>query len=135
MPMSYAGAMLRSNPKEPIFDAAKLEECIQACFDCAQACVACADACLGEQDTGMLLRCIRLDLDCADICATTGRMLSRQAAGEPTLVRALVQACAEACHLCGEECARHGEHGMEHCRVCAEACRRCEQACRALIGA
>ena len=83
----------------------------------------------------MLLRCIRLDLDCADLCLATGKVLSRQAAGEPTLARALVQACAEACHLCGNECARHGEHGMEHCRVCAEACHRCELACRALIEA
>ena len=35
----------------------------------AQVCTACADACLGEDDVGELTRCIRLDLDCADLCA------------------------------------------------------------------
>ena len=132
--MSYSGEMIRTNPKEPMFDATKLEALIKACFDCAQACTACADACLGEQDTGTLLRCIRLDLDCADLCLATGKVLSRQAAAEPTLARGLVHALAEACRLCGDECARHGEHGMEHCRICAEACRRCEEACHALVG-
>lgn len=67
----------------------------------------------------MLVRCIRLNLDCADVCATTANLLSRQTQFEPALARAGVQACAEACRVCGEECERHGEH-MEHCRVCAE---------------
>lgn len=80
----------------------------------------------------MLNRCIRLDLDCADICDATGRIVSRQTATEPQLVRAVLEACATACKLCGDECDQHGQHGMEHCRVCAEACRRCEQACNEL---
>ena len=131
--VSYAGQMIQANPKEPMFDRERLEACIEACFDCAQACVACADACLGEQDTGVLIRCIRLNLDCADVCTATGKVLSRLAAGEPTLARALVLACAEACRLCGDECARHGEHGMAHCAVCAEACHRAAAACSALV--
>lgn len=106
------------------FDMAALAAYIEACFDCAQACTACADACLGEQDTAMLRRCIRLDLDCADLCAATGSILSRQTATDPAMVSAALQACAQACKLCGDECEQHGQHGMEHCRVCAEACRR-----------
>jgi len=76
-----------------------------------------------------VLRCIRLDLDCADLCAATGRILSRQTATDPAMVRAALQACKR----CGDECEQHGQHGMEHCRVCAEACRRCEQACHQLL--
>jgi hypothetical protein len=34
------------------------------------------------------------------------------------MVRAALQACAEACRLCGEKCERHAEH-HEHCYVCA----------------
>jgi hypothetical protein len=98
---------------------------------CAQTCTACADACLGEHEhLGDLVRCIRLNLDCADVCEATARVLSRQTAFEPELARRLVEACAEACRVCGDECERHASMGMEHCRICAEACRRCERACR-----
>lgn len=82
----------------------------------------------------MLVRCIRLDLDCADVCAATGNALSRQSDQELGLTGALLDACREACRVCGEECERHAEH-HEHCRVCAEACRRCEQACERLLAA
>ncbi len=119
--MTHVQQMVQTNPNQAAVDESTLVECIEACFDCAQACTACADACLGEQDVQMLARCIRLDLDCADVCAATGKILSRQTAFEPRLVRASLQACAEACRLCGEECEQHGQHGMEHCRVCAEA--------------
>jgi uncharacterized membrane protein len=77
------------------------------------------------------VRCIRLNLDCADVCATTGNVLSRQTAFEPAVAMAMVQACAEACRVCADECERHAEH-MEHCRVCADACRGCERACNEL---
>lgn len=84
----------------------------------------------------MLVRCIRLNLDCADVCETTGNVLSRQTAFEPALARTLVQACAEACRVCAEECEKHAENmSMEHCRVCADSCRECEQACDELVSA
>jgi hypothetical protein len=83
----------------------------------------------------MLARCIRLDLDCADVCDATGKILSRQTAFEPQMARAALDACAQACRLCGEECEQHAEHGMEHYRICAEACRRCESACNNLLSA
>jgi hypothetical protein len=133
--MSYAEQMLRSSPNNPPVDEAALAvlaECIEACFDCAQTCTACADACMAEKNFQELMRCIRLNLHCADVCATTGRILSRQEA--PELARAVVEACALACRLCGDECEKHGAH-MAHCRVCAEACRRCEDACNRLLAA
>ena len=83
----------------------------------------------------MLARCIRLDLDCADVCDATGKILSRQTAFEPQMARAALDACAQACRLCGEECEQRAEHGMEHYRICAEACRRCESACNNLLSA
>ena len=110
--MSYAQRMAQMNPSTPGFDLAALTACIEACIDRAQACTACADACLGEQDTQMLARCIRLDLDCADLCNATGKIPSRQAASDPAMLRAARQACARACKLCGDECAQHGQHGM-----------------------
>jgi hypothetical protein len=130
--MTHAQQMVQTNPSSAAVDDSTLVECIEACFDCAQACTACADACIGEGDLQMLARCIRLDLDCGDICGTTGRILSRQTATEPQMLQAVLRTCAEACRLCAEECENHAEH-HEHCRVCAEACRHCEEACNRVL--
>ena len=112
----------------------RLEDCIAACMECSQACTTCADACLSEKIVEDLVRCVRLDLDCADMCATTGRMLSRLTAFDHAVARAMLEACAVACRACGDECLAHADM-HEHCRVCAEACRRCERACHELLRA
>jgi hypothetical protein len=64
-----------------------LRECIEACIECAQACITCADACLNEDNVHELTACIRDNLDCADICTVTGRMMSRYTAYETRLQR------------------------------------------------
>lgn len=129
----HVRTMLDTHPKDlgPI-DKDILAECIEACFECAQTCTACADACLSEDMVAELTTCIRTDLDCADICETTGRVLSRQTGYDVTLIRSLLEACRTACQACGEECERHADM-HEHCKVCAEACRRCEKSCTDLL--
>ena len=94
----------------------------------SQSCTDCADACLGENDPESLSRCMRLNLDYADVCDATGRFVFRQIAFEAEMATAALRACAEACGLCGQECELHASH-PQHCLVCAEACRRCERAC------
>ena len=79
------------------------------------------------------VRCIRLNLDCADVCAATGSLATRLSEPDTAVLRAQLEACAEACRACGEECEKHAVH-MEHCRVCAEACRGCQRACEGLLG-
>lgn len=120
--------MIRTHPQASSVDRDALVHCVEECFSCAATCISCADACLGEETVQELVRCIRLNLDCADVCEATGRVLVRQTAFEPQLARHIVETCAQACRTCAEECERHAEH-HEHCRVCAEECRRCEQAC------
>jgi len=131
--MAQAMQMLETHPWPGHVERETLARCIEECFACAQSCTACADACLGEENVADLRRCIRINLDCADVCVTTGRAVTRQTEPETAILRAFVEACAEACRACAEECERHATH-HEHCRVCAEACRRCEDACRALLG-
>jgi len=132
--MTQATAMLETYPLDlGRVDRRMLAQCIDACFECAQTCTACADACLSEDMVGELVKCIRTNLDCADICDTTGRLLSRHTGYDANTTRTMLQACVQACRSCGEECMAHARH--EHCRVCAEACRRCEQACRDLLAA
>ena len=96
--MTVADQMLATHPKVG-FAAAQdaLLRCIEACAECAQACTACADACLGEDMVAELVTCIRKNSDCADICAATGAVLSRQTAPDVATVRALLEACRTAC--------------------------------------
>jgi hypothetical protein len=134
--MPVTDQMLETYPRDFSVDKALLARCIDACADCGQACTLCADDCLSEQGrVEEMVKCIRTNLDCADVCAATGRVLSRQTEYDANVTRAVLQACIAACRSCGDECARHGEHGMEHCRICAEQCRRCEQACEELLAA
>ena len=81
-----------------------------------------------------MVKCIRLCLDCADVCTATVRVTSRQTDYDANVSKPLLEACVATCKSCGDECERHAQH-HEHCRVCAEACRRCEQACRELLDA
>jgi hypothetical protein len=130
--MSYARQMLDSYPRTVNLDAGVLAATIDALSDCAQACTADVDADLSEQDLAEMVRCIRLRLDCVDVCTATVGVTSRLAEYDADVVRPLLEACLAICKSWGDECERHAPH-HEHCRVCAEACRRCEQACRELL--
>jgi hypothetical protein len=74
-------------------------------------------------------QCIRLCLDCADVCVATGTVATRRTGSNQVLIRQMLGVCETACRLCGEECERHASR-HEHCRICGEACRRCERACQ-----
>lgn len=131
----HVAAMLDTYPAHRAnLDVQKLADCIAACFECAQTCTACADACLAESSVSELTQCIRLDLDCADVCETTGRVLSRQTGSNDEVIRALLETCRSACRSCAEECEGHASM-HDHCKLCAEACRRCEKACDELLSA
>lgn len=87
------------------------------------------DACLGEEMVAKLTQCIRLNLDCADVCAATGSVASRRTGSNEEVIRRMLDACATACRACGDECEKHASM-HEHCSIRAEERRRCEQACR-----
>lgn len=125
-------AMMETYPASINLDRQLLARVVDAAAECAQTCTSCADACLSEEMVADLRRCIRTNLDCADICETTARVLSRHTGYDANITRAQLQACIAACRSCGDECEQHaGMH--EHCRVCAESCRACEAACAELL--
>jgi hypothetical protein len=132
--MSYARQMLDTFSRTVDVDADLLAAAIDAMNDCAQACTADNAADLGEPNLADMVRCIRLCLDCTDICAAAGAVISRLVDYDPGVLRPLLESCVAICRSCGDECERHAPMHA-HCRVCAEACRRCEQACRALLAA
>ena len=45
-------------------------------------------ACLGESDVLELVRCVRLNLDCADVCDATAGVVTRQTEPDLGVVRA-----------------------------------------------
>jgi hypothetical protein len=102
---------------------------IDELYACAQTCTACADACIGEPTATALRQCVRLNLDCADVCAATATLSSRRTGSNEEVLRRMLDACVAACRVCEAECQRHAQH-HDHCRLCAEACQRCERACQ-----
>ena len=69
------------------------------------------DAVTPDEMVADLRQCIRLNLDCADICLAAGSMGSRRTGSNETGLVAALVACAAACGLCAEECAKHAtEH-------------------------
>jgi len=117
---------VRGNVNQALIDA------IDAAYACAQTCTSCADACLAEEMVAQLRQCIRLNLDCADVCDAFATLGSRRTGSNEEVIRKLLDACITACRLCGQECQRHAS-SHEHCRVCAESCRRCEAACQSAL--
>lgn len=105
----------------------KYQKCIEACNRCAVACSYCASSCLQEENVEMLSKCIRLDLDCADMCHLAVKFMSRDSA----FANEICRLCAEICEACGEECRTHD---MDHCQQCADACYECAEICREMAG-
>lgn len=95
----------------------------QTLRECVEACNHCYNACLEEEDIKMMVECIRLDRECADICA----FLDREVTIASSFVPELAEVCSKICEACGNECQKH-EH--DHCQKCAEACFKCAKACR-----
>ena len=131
--MSYARQMLDTYPTTLDVDEGVLAAAIDAITECAQACIADTDADLSEQNVAEMVRCIRLCLDCVDVCTTAAGITSRLAQSDVTVIKPLLEASVASCRSCGDECEQHAH--MPHCRICAEACRRCEQACQELLDA
>src|SRR5690242_17071555 len=101
------------------------KDCVDACAACATTCSYCASQCLQEDDLKNLIKCIRMDLECAALCRAAAELMSLGSnySGQ------LCHICADACSACATECEKHAQKGMEHCRECAEACRKCATAC------
>ncbi|MFM7001124.1 MAG: four-helix bundle copper-binding protein [Limnohabitans sp.] len=103
------------------------KECLLACQACAAACWQCASACLKEDDPKAMVRCIELDMGCADLCQLTAASIAR---GDEH-AQALCTLCAQVCKACAAQCI---QHTMAHCQDCAQACQRCAVACHRMGG-
>ena len=100
----------------------KTSHLLESLARCAAECWSCANACLGEEHVQHMTDCIRTDLDCADICTLTARLVAR---GSP-YAEDMLQRCAAICKACEETCRAHAD---EHCQHCANVCQQCFEAC------
>ncbi|GAA4128027.1 four-helix bundle copper-binding protein [Actinomadura keratinilytica] len=132
--MTYTAQMLDTYPAEINLEHDRLSHVIDALTSCAQACTACADSCLSEpaDELPRLARCIRDNLDCADICTATAAVLSRHTGYDARLTKAQVEAAIQAVKTCGDSCAEHSDQHA-HCRLCAQSCRETERALKGLL--
>jgi len=125
-------SMFRSHPEQPSH-ADAISRCIDACFACVETCTACADACLAEKHVDRLIACIRLNHDCAAVCAATGSIMSRaNKVGHRQLLEAQLTTCIAFARACGAECQRHADM-HKHCEVCANVCQHCVDACTEML--
>ena len=114
--MRYVRQMLDTYPRPPAVDAVLLAAAIEAASDCAQACTADTDADLSEQNLAEMVKCIRLCLDCADICTATAGVLSRPAEFDPSATRLLLGAARPSARA-----AAMSVSGMPICRIAGSA--------------
>lgn len=95
---------------------------IEKLCECQAMCKYCFNACLEEDNVQMMTRCIKLDVECAEICGLAISSVSYEGGFTPGILKI----CAEACRKCAEECRKHQ---YIHCLECAKACEECAKAC------
>jgi hypothetical protein len=100
------------------------QKLIETLGDCIAECNNCIISCLNEPNVKMLAHCIKMNMDCVEICKVTLSFVSR----DSEHAFQLRDECEEICRCCANECSKH-EH-MEHCRICAEVCRETAALCR-----
>lgn len=123
--------MIAEHPRGALetHNAAALGRAVRSTMLCSAICTSCADACLTEPMD--MSQCIRVNLDCADLCQATSRIASRRTGHDRQLVRAVLRACIEACQRCAVEC---GRHANPHCQHCAQMCQDCAEDCVYALG-
>jgi len=102
----------------------EMEECIEACEACASACLSAVPHCLEKGGDHAEPAHIGLLLDCADICQTSARFMTRGS----DLHAEVCGVCSFVCKECEEDCEEFEDDPVMV--ECAAACRECAEACR-----
>jgi hypothetical protein len=126
--MPQASVLLRHDHSSGVLDPQAFAMCIDAAFKAAQACMACSDICLAVEDTRLLIKCVRLNGDCADLCVATAWMLSREPHPDRDTMQKQIESCTRVCQETAAECERLATI-YPHAKVCAAACKRCVASC------
>ncbi|EPY2276410.1 four-helix bundle copper-binding protein [Clostridium sporogenes] len=101
----------------------KFQKCIDECNRCAQACYECFKACLDEPDVGARKNCIKILVECAQMCEMSSGIMSMNG----QFAKEHCQLCATICDKCAQECEMFKD---DHCQKCAQECHTCANECR-----
>ena len=106
------------------------EKCADACFDCERECSEAFHHCFKQVTAGKSAhaKAMYLCVDCADICSTAGKLVSRMS----PLMTITCHACAECCDACVAECDKLADSGLKEC---CEALRKCSTSCKEMVKA
>ncbi|MBA4138285.1 MAG: four-helix bundle copper-binding protein [Opitutus sp.] len=119
------------DPVSPAFASTKLEELQNALAECRVACGHSADTWLANSPLAPdALRCIRLMLDCADLCMAAEELLPFVPEISPSLLRSRLNTCAVACERCVRDAQRHRTGPVA---ASIDACRRAGRACQEIL--
>lgn len=114
-----------------LFDPALLDSGLAALAECHAACHRCADAWLAHSPLGAdALRCIRLIVDCGELCISAAEILPEADREIAAQLRSRLNACVLACERCVREASRHR---APHAAACVEACRYTAGVSRQLV--
>jgi hypothetical protein len=102
----------------------KFQSCIDTCLECANQCDYCILECLKEENIKVLVQCIRLNRECAQMCLNTARTMTLGSEHYWDVCKV----CADYCDRCVIECEKRTY--MDCCRLCVEICKRCADECR-----
>lgn len=98
---------------------------------CRIACSHSADTWLANSPLGSeALRCIRLLLDCADLCAAAEELLPFVEEVNPALLRSRLNTCVVACERCLRDVPRHRAAPLGHT---VAACQDVRRACTEIL--
>lgn len=108
-----------------------IEQLQTALAECRVECSQAADTWLAHSPLAPdALRCIRLMLDCADLCADVEELLPLVPEVSPSLLRSRLNTCAVACDRCARDAQRHRAAPVASSIV---ACRRAGRACQEIL--
>jgi len=96
---------------------------VESLENCDALCNNCVTSSLDEDNIQPLSACIKLSIDCADICHLALKLLTRDSSHTVSAVELCMTICGE----CAAECEKHD---YDQCRLSTRACRQCESHCR-----
>jgi hypothetical protein len=100
--------------------APRTEQLLELLTRCMTACSRCLH--MGVLEDPKMKECIRLAMDCGELCGLTARYIARDSA----YGNELLSLCSRVCKACEDAC-RMQEHVVM--QECAEACHACHLAC------
>lgn len=112
-------------------ESTSVEQCLETLQRCQTVCETCSNSRVARSAMGTaVLRCLRLIVQCAELCRDTAAILASAQLANPAAVRNHVRSCAIACDRCQREIERAGFLWAEECM---DACARSAAACREIL--